>query len=347
MDTDTTRQRKPIHVFILACACVFVIIAGLILSEMRSPADFTSNTIVHVEKNMTLVAVANELYTEHVIRSPLLFRVTVTVLGRRRGVGAGDYLFAGSENTWQVATRLVNSDQGFQPIRVTFPEGLTVMQMGAVLNAAFTSTSSGSTTSTISTNISQFNQKTFLSLASTSEGYLFPDTYLFLPNASAATVVSVMKNNFNQKIASIQSQIAAFPSSPSAIVTMASIVEKEATSSADRRIIAGILWKRLSAGQLLQIDPPLVYAENQSGGKPVKNGELTLIDLATSSPYNTYKYKGLPPGPIDNPGLDALTDTVTPTTTNYWFYLSDKNGVIHYAATYEDHLANIAKYLTN
>ena len=123
------------------------------------------------------------------------------------------------------------------------------------------------------------------------------------------------------------------------IVTMASIVEKEATSLADRQIIAGILWRRLADKYPLQVDPPFYYFLNKD------SSQLTLADLAIDSPYNLYKHKGLTPTPIDNPGFDALYATVNPTVTKYWYYLSDSKGVMHYAITYDEHLANKAKYI--
>ena len=119
---------------------------------------------------------------------------------------------------------------------------------------------------------------------------------------------------------------------------MASIVEKEATSTNDRRIIAGILWKRISEDYPLQVDPPFFYTLGKD------SSELTLSDLASDSPYNLYTHKGLPPTPIDNPGLDAISATVSPIATNYMFYLSGQEGNMHYAKTLAEHLINKEKY---
>ena len=120
---------------------------------------------------------------------------------------------------------------------------------------------------------------------------------------------------------------------------MASIVEREATSSIDRRMIAGILWKRIATNMPLQVDPPFYYILGKD------SASLTLSDLAVDSPYNLYKHTGLPPTPIDNPGLDSIVDTINPTASNYLFYLSDKNGRMHYAATLDGHTANANKYI--
>ncbi len=184
-----------------------------------------------------------------------------------------------------------------------------------------------------------FNSAEFLSLASTSEGYLFPDTYFFAPNVTPSNVIATMKANFDQKIESIYPLIAKSGRSPRNIVIMASILEKEALTDNDRRIIAGILWKRIDAGQPLEIDSPFAYALGKTSSK------LTLNDLQYNTPYNTYRNKGLPPTPINNPGLEALTAAATASTTPYWYYLNDSQGVIHYATTYQQHLNNRALYL--
>jgi UPF0755 protein len=127
--------------------------------------------------------------------------------------------------------------------------------------------------------------------------------------------------------------------STSSVIIMASILEREATSSSDRRIIAGILWKRLDDRMPLQVDAALAYVLNKDGTK------LTSADLATTSLFNTYKNLGLPPTPIGNPGLSAIEDAISPASTTYWYYLSDSKGNIHYSSTYDEQIANEAKYL--
>jgi UPF0755 protein len=135
--------------------------------------------------------------------------------------------------------------------------------------------------------------------------------------------------------------ITAFGKPQSQIIIMASILEKEAPDTKDREIISGILWKRISIGMPLQVDSVFPYIIG------VNSLQLTKADLATTSPYNTYLYKGLPPGPISNPSLDAILAAAQPTKTNYLYYLSDLKGNMHYCATYACQLANQRKYLGN
>jgi UPF0755 protein len=120
---------------------------------------------------------------------------------------------------------------------------------------------------------------------------------------------------------------------------MASILEAEARTTETRKIISGILWKRMEIGMPLQVDAPFQYIIGKN------TFQLTTNDLKFDSPYNTYKYKGLPPGPIGNPGLDAISATVNPIKTNYLYYLSDVRGNMHYAKTFAEHVINKEKYL--
>jgi UPF0755 protein len=120
---------------------------------------------------------------------------------------------------------------------------------------------------------------------------------------------------------------------------MASILEEEANNTEDRRIISGILWKRIEKGMALQVDAPFYYLFGKG------SSQLTLSDLATTSPYNTYVNKGLPSAPISNPGLDAIKAAINPKSTPYYFYLADRKGITHYATDHDGHVANRNNYL--
>lgn len=132
---------------------------------------------------------------------------------------------------------------------------------------------------------------------------------------------------------------------PDNVLILASLVEREARASADRPIIAGILLKRLRDGHPLQVDATVQYAIGYTHSDGWWRKELTTDDLKFKSPYNTYINAGLPPGAICNPGLSSITAVIHPTPTDYYYYLSDKSGQMHYARTLEEHNANIARYL--
>jgi UPF0755 protein len=162
-----------------------------------------------------------------------------------------------------------------------------------------------------------FNKSEFLFLAEDLEGYLFPDTYFFLSTEGEKEVVASMSKNFEKKIAPLLPEIAISGKSEKNIVVMASIIEREAKGDTDRDIISGILWKRISIGMPLQVD---------------------------AAP-DTYKTKGLPDDPIGNPGFLSIKAAINPKNSPYLYYLHDKEGNIHYAKTFSEHVKNKLKYL--
>ena len=179
------------------------------------------------------------------------------------------------------------------------------------------------------------------------EGYLFPDTYRIYASSTIPEVISKMLTNFNDKLTlKMRNDIKAQDKTIYSIITMASIIEKEAPldyqkgDNHDARIISGIFWHRLKIGQALQSDATLSYVLNDN--EPSHSGK----DLENSSPYNTYKYRGLPPGPICNPGLLAIEAAIYPLDSDYNYFLTPKGkDTVIYAKTYDEHLKNKYKYL--
>jgi UPF0755 protein len=149
----------------------------------------------------------------------------------------------------------------------------------------------------------------------------------------------MMKNNFIEKIKTLDDKIKYFNKPLADIIKMAGILEEEARTMETRRVVAGILWKRLSMGMPLQVDSSFKYIN----GKISKT--LTLDDLQIDSPYNSYTHKGLLPTPISNPGLGAIEAAITPIKTSYLYFLTDDAGNMHYGKTFEEHVANKEKYL--
>src|SRR5262249_16200081 len=153
----------------------------------------------------------------------------------------------------------------------------------------------------------------FVAIASSSEGYLFPDTYNFSPGSDTRSVLKALTDNFNRKLNPLEPAIATSTHSLGDIITMASLVEKEARTTENRKLVAGVLWNRLAKGMPLQVDAVFGYIKNRDTYSP------SLDDLKIESPYNTYLHKGLPPTPIDNPGLDSITAALYPTKSNYLY----------------------------
>ena len=304
---------------VLFCIAVFL----FYVSAVAPPPDFPVAALVKIRSGTALSRAAQILTEGHLVRSALVLEAGVKLLGGEGSIVAGNYFFPKAQNALTIAARLVSGDFEIEPARVTIPEGANVREVGQIL----------------SERVLDFDQEGFLKLAAEEEGYLFPDTYFFIPGEEPDVVIKRMEGNFSRRITTLQTEIASLGKPLPEVITMASLLEEEAPKTEDRRIIAGILWKRISLGMPLQVDAVFSYIIGKN------SYQLTSADLKTDSPYNTYTHKGLPPGPITNPGLDAILAAVTPTKTNYVYYLSDREGNFHYSATYAQHLQAKAKYL--
>jgi UPF0755 protein len=173
------------------------------------------------------------------------------------------------------------------------------------------------------------------------EGYLFPDTYEFFVPSKLETVESKFEENFNQKVRTIVPEKIR-EEDLKEILTKASLVEKEVPESAERRVVVDIMMKRLKNNVPLQMDASICYFKKESSCLPI-----TRSDKDTDSPFNTYRYRGLPPHPIGNPGVDAIFAVMNPTETPYWFYLSDpETKKTIFSKTLDEHNNNIVKYLS-
>jgi len=325
---DTEKRTSPFTRYakiVFATTACFVVAAILIvyLGLYRAPQAFPKGVLVRVEKDSTLDEIAENLKQEHVIRSELLFKAFVVLMGGDKSLGQGDYFFKEPVASWEVAKRISNSEFGLTPLKITIPEGSSIYEIADILL----------------NNLAEFNAPLFIKLAQEKEGYLFPDTYFLFPNTTPEKVIETFEENFNTRIKKLEPQIELFGKPLSEVINMAALIEKEARTAESRRIVSGILWERIRLGIPLQVDAPFVYIIGKG------SGELTLDDLKIDSPYNTYLYKGLPKGPITNPGLDSIEAAVTPTKTEYLYFLTGKDGEMYYAETHEGHVANKEKYL--
>ena len=295
----------------------------LYVTLWRAPTKFPSGTIVQVKRGTPLGEVATLLFEKGAIRSPFWFKVWTTLLSGKAGLKAGDYYLSEPTSVIFLANRFADGKEGLQAVRITIPEGLSNREVSSLLSKGLLG----------------FDSARFLQLAKGEEGYLFPDTYRFSPNADESLIITEMTENFEKKISSLEYEIASFGKPLREVMIMASLVEGEARTMETRRLVAGILWKRLKLGMPLQVDAVFPYIIGKN------TYEVTTEDLRIDSPYNTYRNVGLPPGPINNPSLDAVRATVTPLESKYLYYLTDDEGVMRYAATHAEHLRNRAKYL--
>ncbi|MFA5987372.1 MAG: endolytic transglycosylase MltG [Candidatus Paceibacterota bacterium] len=312
--------------FVLVVSICFIALLFLGARLFFAPplsGSTTSTRIVEIMPGETTAAVGTRLYNQSFIKSPFLFKVLVRAFSPTRGVIAGRYKIENGTGLLSVAKILTSRDLGGGLVKVTFPEGTNISEMADLLDGR----------------ILNFDKKKFEDMAKAKEGYLFPDTYFFSSVASPDNVIAAMEENFENKMESVKNDIVASGHSGEDVLIMASILEEEGKTTESRKVISGILWKRLSAGMALQVDATLGYVL----GKGSLN--LTVDDLKMKSPYNTYVKRGLPPSPISNPGMDSIMAAIYPTKSPYVYYLSDKDGNIYYAKTFEEHKQNKAQYL--
>lgn len=287
------------------------------------PSTFPSGDSIVIARGASVSDIAEKLHDAHVIAHPSLLQIVLRISGVSNRVQAGAYRFEIPQNLFVIAYRITMGVYGIPPVRITFPEGITVRESAVRIT---------DTPLLISEN-------DFLSVGELYEGYLFPDTYLFPLSADAEFIIATMRANFDAKIAPLMSDISASGHSLPDIVIMASLLEKEVRTDANRRIVSGILWNRLQRSMPLQVDAVFGYIYGRDTFSP------SFADLETDSPYNTYTHIGLPPGPINNPGLESIDAALHPTQTDYLYYLTGKDDLMHYATTYAGHQENRRKYL--
>lgn len=310
-----------IRQFVLLVVVLFA--SRLIYLIFVPTATFTQGSIIRVSRGESLMHVSEELKKNNIIASIPLFQFFVVLNGGDRSIVAGDYYFGSAQPVYTVAKHMVEGNFAITATKVTIPEGFTNSEIGQTFDKLFP----------------YFDLTAFDELTKGKEGYLFPDTYFVSPYSDAVFLTSTLENTFTKKISTLAEAIASSGHTEKDIITMASIIEREARGDDDRDVISGILWHRIAIGMPLQVDATLGYVTKKT------SSELTLTDLASDSLYNTYTHIGLPPGPIANPGMLAIKAALVPSASPYLFYLHDNDGVIHYAKTFDEHKTNKAKYL--
>lgn len=334
------KKRFLFPVLALVAALIFLVIFFFWWQWGNQPASNLKPAppkIFVVKKGESLTSVADRLEKESLIRSSLVFRVLVLTRGLAGNIQAGDFRLRPSLTTEEVVYVLTH---GTLDVWLTFPEGWRREEFSRRLTA----------------NLEEFNYEEFVEKTRDLEGYLFPDTYLIPVEASPSAVIKIVGRNFEKKFSSeLEKQAKNKGLTQKQVLILASIVEREAKSDRDRPLVAGILIKRWRNDWPLQADATVQYALANQQSVNLTTEQLTNFswwpkkitkdDLKINSPYNTYEYKGLPPGPICNPGLASIKAVIEAQESEYWFYLSDPSGTVHYAKTAEEHNENISQHL--
>ncbi len=301
--------------FLIGFFCFLFLIFSLIFTfwwGIFVPKDqIAKEKIFSVEKGQGLLEISQNLEKEGLIKNKIFFILYVLLKEKEKSLQAGKYFLSSSMNIPQIAQKIISGD--IAKIKVTIPEGF---------------------------NTKDIEEKLGIKLpAENLEGYLFPDTYYLPVDFTGEDLVKVMRENFEKKIAPYKEEIEKSGKTLQEIIIMASLLEKEVKTKEEKELVAGILWKRLKVGMPLQVDATITYLTGK------KTTKITFEDLQIDSPYNTYKYKGLPPGPICNPGLESILAALYPKESDYWYYLSTPDGKTLFFKTLEEHNLAKAKYL--
>jgi len=337
------KKWKFILLFFFFIVFLSVLVIGLLFwKESLKPASSSNQKVGFViPKGYSASQIGNELYESKLIKSPLVFKFYVQVMNKSKSMKPGEFTLSPNMGLPAIVDKLLS---GPDEIWVTIPEGLRKEEI-AKRYAVDLGYSGYDADNFI---------KGFMSYASDKEGFLFPDTYLFPKDVNSEKIVQKMTDNLDLKLKDYSKEFTDGKTnqglSIKEIIILASLIEREAYKNEERPIIAGILIKRMKTkGWLLQVDATVQYAIANATckGKSECNWWPIVLkkDLDMISSYNTYKYPGLPPSPISNPGILSIEAAIRPKDSNFWFYMHGGNRQIHYAGNINEHNANIAKYL--
>lgn len=306
---------------------------AIFLYNIYLPIDRFSTVTksVNIKKGMDLAEIAKLLVTEGLIRDRLSFELLADGKGIARKIKAGEYLLSSSMSMAQILRKLVSGD--YEKSCFTIPEGYNLFQIAELLSAK-----------------GFILKERFLALtkdkgfleglgiqAKSVEGYLFPETYCVGKGADEKKIIEMMVSELNKALS--QERVSSSNLSIHQLLTLASIIEKETGDEKEKPLISAVFHNRLKAGIPLCSCPTVIYAL-----LPNFDGNLKKIDLEIDSPYNTYKHRGLPPGPIANPGLASIKAALYPAPADYFYFVSMNNGRHKFSHTLEEHHRATSKY---
>ena len=314
-------------------------------------SDSVETKIFSVVTGQGSRSIAINLEGAHLIKWGPLFRLYVFFEGIAGNLQAGVYELSPSMSIPEIAQKLASGNT--IKIKATIPEGFNIKDIQETLSSDLQRTilfnlqvEVGDETKASSSPFASarvFKEEfSFLKDSpenASLEGFLFPDTYFFELDESDKEICVKFLKNFEEKFAPIQGKIPAMGKTIFETIVMASLLEKEVKTLEDKKLVSGILWKRLKVGMPLQVDATLNYITGKN------NDGVSIADTKIDSPYNTYKYSGLPAGPIANPGLESMQASVYPESSGYWYYLSSAEGKTIFSKTLAEHNLARAKYL--
>jgi len=283
--------------------------------------DMVEEKLFSVEKGQGLFQIAENLEKEGLIKSKYFFVFYVFIQGKVKKLQAGEYELNSLMSIAEIAQKIISGD--IVKEEITIIEGWSLKDIGFYFE-----------------NRGMFQAEELYDERADLEGYFFPDTYQIRRGATLEEIINKAVDNFNKKLTpELRNEIERQGKTIFEIVTMASLIKKEVRTKEDKELVSGILWKRLENNIPLQVDATITYITGK------KTTKISIEETQIDSPYNTYKYLGLPIGPICNPGLESILAAMYPKSSEYWYYLSTPEGETIFSKTLEEHNIAKAKYL--
>lgn len=314
----------------------FAFLLALLLFTFYSPNYYDADEpiVIEIPKGATLNSVVDSLYSNNVISNKSILKITAFLYGAETKIKHGTYDIPNGLSYVELVELLIKGVPNEQ-IRVTIPEGIWQESLANLLEKDL-----------------KISKKLFLQLSVNSalleklginsislEGYLLPETYYFYPNTSAESVIKKLHSEMENFLQPHRDQMAKLDMTENQILTLASIIEGETSKGDEYKIISGVYHNRLKKGMALQADPTIQYLVRHK-----RKNKVYFKDLEIDSPFNTYKYTGLPPGPINNPGKQAIVAALYPDENDYYFFVADGTGGHAFAETYSEHQQNVNNY---
>lgn len=324
------------NIFKVLVLSLIILVLFLLLYVPFSVKNYFDKKLyeIDIKQGSTANQIIDKLYDDGIIRDKISLKFYITILGVGDKFKAGTYNLSPSMTNAQIVSLLTKGISVNTMKKVLIPEGTSIYKMAKILVSAgikinqkeFENLEVNGITGRL---VEKFPFLKLVPIKSL-EGYLFPDTYFFNENSSINEIVEMMLNRFSEKVLPIYYQ-SKTDLTLHQVITLASIVEKEARIEKERPIIASVFLNRLKLGIALRADPTVKYVLE----KPTKR--VKFSDLKVNSPYNTYLYKGLPPGPICNPGIASIKAVLNPAKTNYLYFVSNGDGTHTFSSSWIEH----------
>jgi len=315
---------------------IFIFLLVFVFYVTGRPAN--SGGFFEVKSGQFLGEISKSLADQKFLNSRYPFYIYVLVLGKADGLKAGDYSFSSKDNFRSIADKIIKGDT--YKVKITFPEGFNLKEIEKRLNSSELASEISFQKLFVRDFKNEFDFLKDTPGEANLEGYLFPDTYFFPPNIKDRETAEIFLSNFDEKLTQeMRDEIEKQNKKISDIVIMASLIEKEVKTEEDKKVVSGIFWKRIEIGQPLQSCATIAYVLG------VDKWIYSFEDTRTPSTYNTYLNRGLPAGPICNPGLESILAALYPRESDYLYYLSTPEGKTVFSKTLEEHNIAKVKYL--